>query len=631
MKRNDWLYILCIALYSFLFYEQSAGLNFFIFSIAVVASLGWMRRDTMKNRHWYVSALLVLVSGFAVYLHGSRLAIGANACALLLFSAQSAAPGTSLFVSFFLSVCSVGGAYVFMIIDFFDRRAKLAEASPSGEVKQKRNSGRIWAVLVAVIIVILFFAMYRSTNVLFKDLTKHINLDWISWKWCFFTAIGAVVVYGLFYLRKFGGIGENSNQYQRNLEHKPDGDASWGDSLMSIENERFLGILLFALLNILVLFVNGVDLLFQFGDGTLPEGVTYTSYVHQGVGMLLVNVLLAMLLVLFFFRGRVNFDKGYNTMRILAILWLAQNVFMLFFMAGRNNMYAAMFGMTYKRIGVYFYLLLTAIGAATTMAKVYSKKTNTWLFRINTWLFFSVFVFSSLVSWSRYITWYSMYKSDYVNRAYLSTMSYQALPYLVELNLHPENFSQKDLKETYADEDDDFLRTADLISSRSWGHQDQFAVRVYRLVYTQLSAYKAEDWRSRTINGARVQRELLAYPEFGKDKILHLEYSHVKAINYFPGFSNIERFNAGNNEIGSIGELALYKKLKEADLSANEITSLNGIEKCQSLTYLNIEGNPVSDYAPLLKLPSLQILNVSNPQDPKLAALRTAKPDMVIQ
>ena len=628
MKRNDWLYILCIAAYSFLFYEQTAGLNFFLFSIAIVASLGWMRRDTMMNKYWYASALFVLVSGFAVYLNGSRPAIIANASALMLFSAQSAAPGTSMFLSFFLSVCSIGGSYVFMILDFFDRRTKNQEITPEGESRPKKNSGRVWAVIVAVLIVLLFFILYRSTNVLFKELTKHINLDWISWKWCLFTTLGAVIVYGIFYLRKFGGLGENNEKYQRNLEKPEEGAQGWGDGIMSVDNERFLGNLLFALLNILVLFVNGVDLMFQFGDGKLPDGITYTSYVHQGVGLLIINVLLAMLLVLFFFRGRINFDKSYKTMRVLAILWMAQNILMLFFMAGRNNMYTAMFGMTYNRIGVYFYLLLTAIGAATTIVKVYSRKTNTWLFRINTWLFFSVFIFSSLISWSRFITWYSLYKSNYVNRAYLSTLSYQSLPYLVELNTNPDKFSDKDLNEDYVD---DFTEIVYMLDNRNWGnHQDQFAIRVYRRVYVQLSEYRNEDWRSRTLNGDRVQNELLAMNEFGTDKVLHLDYSEITHIYYFPGFSKIERFNAGSNKITSIGELGSYRNLQEADLSNNLITSLNGIEKCTGLKYIDLAGNPISDYSPLIKLPNLKEIKVNDRSDPKLNALRAAKPDLII-
>ncbi len=631
MKRNDWLYILCVALYSFLFYQQSAGLNCFLFSIAVVAGLGWMRRDTAKNKHWMVSALLVLISGFACYLNGSRLAIGANVCSLMLFSAQSAAPGTSLIISFFLSVCSIGGAYVFMIIDFFDRRSKNAgESVLEDAAPPKRNSGRVWAVVVAVLILLLFFVMYRSTNVLFKEFTKNINLDWISWKWCIFTTIGAVAVYGLFYLRKFGGIGEDSNTYKRNLEKQTDDNANWGDSLMSEDNERFLGILLFALLNILVLFVNGVDLLFQFGDQVLPDGITFTSYVHQGVGMLIVNVLLAMLLVLFFFRGRLNYNRSYNTIRILAIIWLAQNILMLFFMAGRNNLYTETYGMTYKRIGLYFYLLLTAIGAATTALKVFSKKTNTWLFRINTWLFFSVFVFSSLVSWSRVVTWYSLYKSTYVNRAYLSSMSYQSLPYLVELNVHPERFSQKEMNETY-DDDDDFLQMMDQLMNRNWGNQNEFSVRVCRRVYCQLAKTREQDWRSSTLNEARVERELLAYPFYGNDSNLYLEFSEVESIYYFPGFSRIETFDGANNDITSIGELGMYPMLTGADLSNNNIVSLDGLEKCKLLKTLNVAGNPIGNFDALMKMPALKVVTVSNPNDQLLTKIKASRPDLVIQ
>ncbi|HTF02741.1 MAG TPA: DUF4153 domain-containing protein [Bacteroidia bacterium] len=626
MKRNDWVYILCIALYSFLFYEQSAGLNFLIFSVVVVAGLGLMRPEAIRKKHWMVSAALVLISGTAVFLNGSSLAIAANMTSLMLFSAQSAAPGTSLIISFFLSACTIGGSYVFMIIDFFERRA----GNPAEEKSEKKNSGRIWAVIVAVIIVLVFFLLYRSTNVLFKELTKHINLDWISWKWCLFTGIGAVAVYGVLFLRKFGGIGDNSALYQRNLEPQTEENANWGDSLMREDNERFLALLLFGLLNVLVLFVNGVDLFFQFGDGKMPEGITVTSYVHQGVGRLIVNVLLAMLLVLFFFRGRLNYNPAYKTIRALAILWLLQNVFMLFFMAGRNNLYAEMFGMTYKRIGVYFYLLLTAIGVLTTILKVSGKKTNTWLFRINTWLFFSVFVCSSLVSWARFITWYSLYKSDYVNRAYLSSLSYQSLPYLVELNLHPEKFSQKELNENYED-DDDLLYKVQLLMDRNWGNKSEFSVRLYRRIYKQLAESRDVDWRSSTYHTARVEKELLAYPMYGNDTVLFLEYSRIEAVYYFPGFSKVERLDIGNNQVTSIGELAQYPNLEHADFVNNQLTTLDGIEGCKKLTHLDVEGNTIKNWDALLKVPSLKWLNVSNPNDPKLDKLKRARPDLVIQ
>jgi len=630
MKRNDWIYILGIAAYSFLFYEQSAGLNFFLFTIFIVVALGAMRPSAIKTRHWMVSATLALVSGFAVYLNSSVLAITANISALMLFSAQSVLPGSSMLISFFLSACTVGGSYVFMIIDFFEKRAsrQVADAPP----KEKRNAGRMWATIVAVIIVIVFFALYRGSNVLFKELTKHINLDWISWKWCVFTTIGAVAVYGILYVRKIGGIGDGSQEYNRTLKQKEDDGTApgWFDSLMQEETERYLATLLLVLLNIMVLFVNGGDLLFLLGEQSLPAEITYTSYVHQGVGLLVINVLLAMLLVLYFFRGRLNFNKSYKLISILAVVWLLQNVAMLFFTAARNNMYTEMFGMTYKRIGVYFYLLLTAIGVITTVIKVMQRRTNTWLYRINTWLFFSVFVFSSVVSWSRFITWYSLYKSDYVNRAYLSTMSYQSLPYLVDLNMNPDKFSQKELNEDY-DTSDDVVHMVDLMMSRNWGRKTEYSVRLYRRIYDHLGESRNVDWRSTVYHSRRVSEELKSMKQFGKDKVLFLEYCETNSIYYYNGFANIERIEIGHSNITNVGELGRYPNLQEADLSFNLLDSLNGIEKCQKLRWLNIRGNDIRDFSPLLKMPNLKTVQVPNPKDSRLDALKKAHPDLIIE
>lgn len=630
MKRNDWIYILGIAAYSFLFYEQSAGLNFFLFTIFIVIALGAMRPSAIKTRHWIVSAALALVSGFAVYLNSSALSITANISALMLFSAQSVLPGSSMLISFFLSACTVGGSYVFMIIDFFEKRA--SRQVTDAPQKEKRNAGRMWATIVAIIIVIVFFALYRGSNVLFKELTKHINLDWISWKWCVFTTIGAVAVYGVLYVRKIGGIGDGSQEYNRTLKPKEDDGTApgWFDSLMQEETERYLATLLLVLLNIMVLFVNGGDLLFLLGEQSLPAEITYTSYVHQGVGLLVVNVLLAMLLVLYFFRGRLNFNKSYKLISILAVVWLLQNVAMLFFTAARNNMYTEMFGMTYKRIGVYFYLLLTAIGVITTVIKVMQKRTNTWLYRINTWLFFSVFVFSSLVSWSRFITWYSLYKSDYVNRAYLSTMSYQSLPYLVDLNMNPDKFSQKELNEDY-DTSDDVVHMVDLMMSRNWGRKTEYSVRLYRRIYDHLGESRNVDWRSSVYHSNRVSDELKSMKQFGKDKVLFLDYCETNAIYYYNGFANIERLEIGHSNISSIGELGRYPNLQEADLSFNLLDSLTGLEKCQKLRWLNIRGNEIHDFSPLLKMPNLKTVQVPNPKDPRLDALKKARPDLIIE
>jgi Leucine-rich repeat (LRR) protein len=241
-----------------------------------------------------------------------------------------------------------------------------------------------------------------------------------------------------------------------------------------------------------------------------------------------------------------------------------------------------------------------------------------------------VFVFSSTVSWTRVITWYSLYKSDYINRAYISSLSYQSLPYLVDLNLHPEKFSQREMNESF-ESDNDIVQLYDQLMNRDWGNKNEFSLRLYRKVYSQLVSCRRTNWRSSNYNVNRVEKELLAFPKFGDDHVLQLDYSDIDELAYFTGFSGIERIDAGNNSITSIGELGKYPMLEEVSLENNELTSLNGIERCNKLTYLNVEGNNITDFSPLIKVITLKRIDVSNLNESGIAALRAARPDIIIE
>ena len=39
MKKNDWLLFAAVGLYSFLFYQQTLGINFLIFTLFLVTAL----------------------------------------------------------------------------------------------------------------------------------------------------------------------------------------------------------------------------------------------------------------------------------------------------------------------------------------------------------------------------------------------------------------------------------------------------------------------------------------------------------------------------------------------------------------------------------------------------------------
>jgi hypothetical protein len=179
--------------------------------------------------------------------------------------------------------------------------------------------------------------------------------------------------------------------------------------------------------------------------------------------------------------------------------------------------------------------------------------------------------------------------------------------------------------------DNDVLQLYDQLMNRDWGNKNEFSLRLYRKIYAQLISGRHTDWRSSNYNVNRVERELLAFSKFGDDHVLQLAYSDINELAYFPGFAGIERIDAGNNSITSIGELGKYPNLQEVSLENNELISLNGIERCNKLTYLNVEGNNISDFTPLIKVITLKRVDVSNPNGPGIAALRSARPDITIE
>jgi hypothetical protein len=630
MKRNDWIFLLTVALYSFLFWEQRPGLNLLLFSGTIVLGTFLMNFSLIRKRGWIIAAAGVLITGLGCYLNGSWLGMVGNGVSLLLLAAQSMHPGSSILASMIISISSVAGSFVFMITDAVERRNRNLQAAQQDPNARQRTPGRTWAVLISIVVVVVFFLIYRQSNVLFKDLTKHINLDFISLGWLLFTGIGACIIYGIYYLHGPHDLAKESRNYKRNLEPMLFGQNGWGDGLMSADNERFIGVLLFSLLNVLTLLVAGGDLLFQLGSRTLPDGVTFTNYVHQGVGGLIISIVLAMGLVLFFFRGRLNFDQRYKTLRILALIWLAQNVLLLVLTGMRNNLYTLEYGLTYKRLGVYFYLLLTLGGLLTTAVKVMNRKTNGWLFHANTWLCYVAFSASTLISWDRFITYYNVTYPKSLDRAYVSNLTGANVDLLAKLHRNkvgagkPQNNSAFD-----ADADVDFDGLLDVIYNSRWGDKESFSVRLYSRIYKHLYVSKNIDWRSDVYLGKHVEYQLEAMPDFGQDTFLYIGKQHYKTIYYFRGFYMVKIIDASDNELENLGDISKFQALTYLKISDNrDLRSLNGIENCKQLEVLEMEDVPVNKFDVLTKLPKLKMVIVNN--SIQADAVKRVRPDITV-
>ncbi len=139
---------------------------------------------------------------------------------------------------------------------------------------------------------------------------------------------------------------------------------------MALKNENTTGIISLVLLNVLLLGVNIVDVNFLWLNFQYKVGEPVYRMVHNGTELLIASIVLAMAILLCFFKGNLNFYKRNKWLKYGAYAWIVQNamlvcsVFLL-----RDYYYILKHGLAYKRIGVLFFLLMVLVGLLTVFLK----------------------------------------------------------------------------------------------------------------------------------------------------------------------------------------------------------------------------------------------------------------------
>src|SRR5688572_13785955 len=86
MKKNDWIFLLSIVLYSILFWKEMFGLNVFIFCGMLLAGQVLIDRRILKIRSWLLAAAGTMCAAFCVFYYGNLLSISATFFSLLITS-----------------------------------------------------------------------------------------------------------------------------------------------------------------------------------------------------------------------------------------------------------------------------------------------------------------------------------------------------------------------------------------------------------------------------------------------------------------------------------------------------------------------------------------------------------------
>lgn len=400
-------------LFSTFFYDQSIGLNLFLFSILTVVILFINNQSHFKNRKTQIYTIAYLVTGLTIFFHSSTLSVIANLVAFFTLIGHLSEIKSSIYVNW------LNGLYT-TIAGFFHRNFTVNQ----GEIKENDKKDKIeidylhWAkiILIPAIILIAFIALYKNGNPVFSNIIETIDFGFINIQWLLVAGLGYYLFNNIYAPIEVEPATELDLQTENTLLKTK------AFSVSKLKQENQLGVILISLLNALIVLYLITDVAFLSSQQTIAASV-FSAQVHSGINALIASIVIAILILLNVFRGDLNFYEQNTTLKRLAFTWIVLNILLVLSIVFKNGQYIYYFGLTYKRIGVIIYLILATIGLVTTLLKINSIKNNWYLLRINTQAAFIILIVSSTINWDYHITNFNFNYAKSMDYDYVISLS----------------------------------------------------------------------------------------------------------------------------------------------------------------------------------------------------------------
>lgn len=435
IKNSPPVVFLSALVLTFLFYKQGIGLNLLLFEVLFIGWLLFSKQLTLNSKLKKITLAGMLLTGIFTVITYSIYVYVVHFLALFLFiGVLNFEAVKSLFNSFGTSCISFVTSQFVFAQQFFGR-------SKSG-IKVGKVLWRSRIFIIPALIVLIFVTIYSFSNPIFSDylgafgemlqhsinfLYENINLS-LVFTFIFCTAISIFLLYRV----AVPSVEKREQNASQNLTRNKKRRRRYF-KLSALKSEYKAGIFLLVTLNVLLLFLNIFDIYLVWFNFEW-DGETLKQFVHEGTYLLIISILISIAVVLYFFRGNLNFFKNNSWLKHLAYAWIVQNAVLAISVAIRNFWYINYFSLAYKRIGVILFLLLVLYGLFTVFRKIKHTKTSFYLFQKNTLALYFILVFSSLVHWDSVIAKYNFAHADsaYLHLEYLSNFSDKALPHLTK-------------------------------------------------------------------------------------------------------------------------------------------------------------------------------------------------------
>lgn len=410
MKKHH-LILGCTAIFSLLFYKESIGINLALFGLTL-AILVFMK---FKSKSMVVKALFVssVLSCIAFGWYGDFVSFLALFFSLVFLQFQNETAKLKLIQS--VPIIFING------ITSFGRPFMLSQWLPQTKINNNGIKKLIAYGVIPVLFLTLFFVAYSFASDTFSNLLDYeLDLD--------FGPFILVVVLGFYFSFSYWNywipdyFHEISHKLNDDFSSESAQDVSPSFSFLDIDFERKSGEISLVVLNLMLLvFIVTYNYEQFFKEQSIRE---LSSATHDRVNAVIISIIMAVGVILFYFKKGFNFDAKALFLKRLAKIWVSLNAFLIVSSAVKNSEYIIHFGLTYKRLGVYAFLIITLIGLGFTYYKIKNQKTNAFLFNQMIWYLYGLILLCSFINWGNLITYYNIEVNKGVDPVFLSELNF---------------------------------------------------------------------------------------------------------------------------------------------------------------------------------------------------------------
>ena len=435
MKTHHLIFAVT-ALFVAVFYEENLGLNLGILGIIVSILVYFNTEERNKTRTFLIIFATSILSSFAFAWYGDFASFLAVFSSLFLLSFKS--KNSELKSLFVIPVFALNFATFIFRVFQFDKW-----------LPQKRTEG-FWqkflaVVLIPAILLLVFFGIYAQGSSHFASLFSDYELDINLWEVIALSILGFFLAFNYFNFTIYDFLFKQ-NHHLKNDFLNEDKELKPTYDFLDLKSERLSGIVSFIGLNILLLFfiiTFNYEQFFEFQKSTANQLAEDT---HERVGAVIGSIVMAIVVIMFYFKGSFNFDKEAKPLKILAKIWIFLNTVLVISALMKNSEYVMNLGLTYKRLGVYAFLTLSVIGLVFTYLKIQKQKTNAYLFNQMFWYIYGTILVCSFINWGGVITSHNLTRKDFSANYHFNSVEFNEKQLLEYYKKNNEKEMEKELQ-----------------------------------------------------------------------------------------------------------------------------------------------------------------------------------------